>query len=99
MRYGKKPSEFGVPRESTAWRARGPPISPMAATEAGTQIMPDIWQFFPSLTRAQPYGGHFSNPLPCSDYTAGHCKAVVTPGNMLLCFIPHVQPGTGTAYW
>jgi hypothetical protein len=33
MRYGKMSSEFGIPRGSTAWRARGPP---MAVNEAGT---------------------------------------------------------------
>jgi hypothetical protein len=42
--------------------------------------------------------GAFFRTLPLS-YPAGHCEAVVTPGNMLLCFIPHFQPGTGTAYW
>jgi hypothetical protein len=34
MWYGRKSSEFGVPRGGTAWRARGPP---MAGTEAETQ--------------------------------------------------------------
>ena len=95
MRYGrKKSSEFGVPRGSTAWRARGPP---MAVTEPRMQFLPILSQ--PHSCPALP--GIFSNPSR-SDYPAGHCEAVVTPDNMLLCFILHVQavqPGTGTAYW
>jgi hypothetical protein len=83
MRYGKKASEFGVPRGSTAWRARGPP---MAITEPRTQYLAIL---------SQPHScsdlrGIFSNPSR-SDYPAGHCKAIVTPGNMLLRFIPHAN--------
>jgi hypothetical protein len=38
MRYGKKSSEFGVRRGSTAWRARGLG-PPMAVTEPRTQYL------------------------------------------------------------
>ena len=41
--------------------------------------------------------GHFFEPFPLA--IAGLSHPLLTPDNMLLCFVPHVQPGTGTAYW
>ena len=50
MRYGKRPSEFGVPRGGTAWRARG---HPLAVTEPRTQYLVILSQ----PARVQLYGG------------------------------------------
>ena len=87
-------SEFGVPRESTAWRTRGPPT---AVNEAGTQYLAILSQ--PHSGSCSATGAFFSNPtaqirLPCRPLRV----PLLTPGNMLLCFVPHFQPGTGTAY-
>ena len=68
MRYGKKPSEFGVPRGSTAWRTRGPP---MAVTESETQFPAILSQ----LHSCSALRGHFFRTL----HAAGHCRVIASP--------------------
>jgi hypothetical protein len=78
MRYGKKLSEFGVPRGSTAWRIRGPP---MAVTETGRQYLAIL---------SQPHSCSASRCI-CEPFPllaiAGLSRPLLTPGNMLLCSI------------
>jgi hypothetical protein len=58
----------------------------MAITEAGTQYLAIL-----------------SQPEACIMALRGPVQGVLCPllssGNVLLCFVPHVQPGTGFAYW
>ena len=71
--------------EGAAWRARGPP---MTVTEARTQYL--------RVTGAQLYGGLSYLLRSRPDYPAGRCDTVApSPSdNMLLCFVPYVQPGS-----
>jgi hypothetical protein len=92
--YRIKSSEFGVTRESTAWRPRGPPMA--------RKLRPgrSICQFFPSLLVLRFMEAAFFRTLLAHialGAIAGLSRPLLTSGNMLLCFVPHVQPGAGTA--
>ena len=77
MRYGKKSCHrsSGVPRESTAWRARGPQ---MAVTEAGTQYLAILSQ----PLSCSALRGIFSNPSRTDTVTL--LLAIAEPSRPLL---------------
>ena len=65
----------------------------MAETEAGPQYL--------AILSQPAHQGKFSNsPIQITLLAiAEPSRLLLTPDNRLLCFILHVQPGTGTTYW
>ena len=92
MRYGKKPSEFGIPRGSTAWRIRGPP---MAVAETWRQYMAILSQLH-SCSASRVF-----EPFPLLAI-AGLSRPLLTPGNMLLLLcsmcVPYLIRQEGNPY-
>jgi hypothetical protein len=69
----------------------------MAVTEAGTQYLAILSQ--PHSCSALRGNFFFEQVTLRASAAAEMLRPLLASGNMLLCLMPYVQPGTGIAFW